>query len=932
MHETTEALKAFSLPPGNDFFDELARRILSFGDPAELSSWHILVPALPIAAELRAALVRTAPGPLLLPRCDTLRHWVGSVHLAGIPEALPESERRVPLHEALRQRGWFDERALWGIVAEMAGLFDELTAASVRLPDDAATLAEQLQNAYALRGSAPLAFEARVVHELWRALGAAGAPDAATVYRLQLSELARQAECAASPRPLLVLLDAAPDEALEPAEQDFLRRYGAAQTLHVFYPQAREDSQAPVPRVLAAAWISPTTASTAPLGASLLERAHALARTCPEARMSERLALVPAAGREQEARAAVAQVGAWLRAGLRRIALIAQDRLTARRVRALLERDNVLVSDETGWLLSTSRAAASIDALLEVVAGRAYYRDVLDLCKAPFFLADMDADERQTAIADLETVVRAGSVRSGLTRMRRVLLASDVADKRPGFRLLDRLEEATGRLRGAPTTLARWLDRLLAALDTLGMCPALAADIAGRPLLDLLEERRLELARNASVFSFAAWRDWLGREFEGASFRDGDIVSPIVLTPLNAVCLRRFEAVLLLGGDAGQLTPAEHAEFFNTSVRRELGLRTREDGERELKRDLELLLSMVPRVVVTWQSERDGEANLLAPELSLLSTLHRLAWGDDLQRPPLPPLNEPDVNAATAPAPAAVAAPSAPLSLVPVKVSVSACAGLVACPYLFFARHVLGLGTLDEVSEDLDKRGYGEFVHRILERFHTAHPSLAAVTDDEALTSLRTIGDEVFALAVADNFLATGWRLRWEKRLTAYLDWQRGIEAEGWRWARAETRVARRLALPDGGEVEVYGRIDRIDVHADGTPGAALYDYKTQRSAAIKKRLDDDVQLPMYALLHGDTKRAAYVALDDERIVAVDAGGASERTDPQAGGLADAAQAQGDRFVRAFAELRAGAPLPAHGVERVCTYCEMRGLCRRDHV
>ena len=47
-----------------------------------------------------------------------------------------------------------------------------------------------------------------------------------------------------------------------------------------------------------------------------------------------------------------------------------------------------------------------------------------------------------------------------------------------------------------------------------------------------------------SVFSFAAWRDWLGREFEGASFRDGDIVSPIVLTPLNAVCLRRFEAVL----------------------------------------------------------------------------------------------------------------------------------------------------------------------------------------------------------------------------------------------------------------------------------------------------------------------------------------------------------------------------------------------------
>ena len=71
------------------------------------------------------------------------------------------------------------------------------------------------------------------------------------------------------------------------------------------------------------------------------------------------------------------------------------------------------------------------------------------------------------------------------------------------------------------------------------------------------------------------------------------IASPIVVTPLNAVCLRRFEAALLLGGDARQLAPASHGEFFNQSVRRELGLRTQEDGERELRRDLELLLTVV---------------------------------------------------------------------------------------------------------------------------------------------------------------------------------------------------------------------------------------------------------------------------------------------------------------------------------------------------
>ena len=89
-----------------------------------------------------------------------------------------------------------------------------------------------------------------------------------------------------------------------------------------------------------------------------------------------------------------------------------------------------------------------------------------------------------------------------------------------------------------------------------------------------------------------SWRDWLNREFEAANFRDGAISSPIVLTPLNAVCLRRFEAAVLIGGDARQLAPASTGEFFNQSVRRELGLRTRANAARELRRDLELLLAL----------------------------------------------------------------------------------------------------------------------------------------------------------------------------------------------------------------------------------------------------------------------------------------------------------------------------------------------------
>jgi ATP-dependent helicase/nuclease subunit B len=263
--------------------------------------------------------------------------------------------------------------------------------------------------------------------------------------------------------------------------------------------------------------------------------------------------------------------------------------------------------------------------------------------------------------------------------------------------------------------------------------------------------------------------------------------------------------------------------------------------------------------------------------------------------------------------------------LIPRRVSVSGYSTLVACPYRFFARHVLGLGEMDEVSEEMGKSDYGALVHRVLERFHARHPLISALAADEALIALQVCVEEVFAPAVEDNFLAIGWRLRWEKRLPAYLDWQRDVEATGWRWSQAETRVSRMLPLDGGESVELYGRIDRIDTIGQGEASVSLLDYKTQTAAKIRERLGDDVQLPAYALLHGDAAQAAYVALDDERIVAVGAG-------DEEGSLMFDAAAQGRRLRAAFSAMHGGAALPAHGKDSECQWCEMGGLCRRKYV
>lgn len=940
-------LPVSALPADDDWFGALAAAVLEQNAAAaavgDLSGVTVLVPALPIAVELRAALLQAAGRPLLLPRFCTLKDWAFGTPMPDLPEPLAESQRLVLLHEALRSRGWFDERALWGMAAELAGLFDELSSRALPLPDDPAAFAEVLERAYALRASEPLAFEARVVHELWRALVSAEAPDAPAVYRMRLAGLAQAAQSSQTSgtrRPLFVVLDAPPDEALEAAELSFLQRYATYQPIRVAYPSPREARATALAATLDAAW-------TASSGQPLFERAQTLAERFPASPLAGRLALVATLGREQEAQAAVDQVKAWIGSGLRRIALIAQDRLSARRVRALLEREAILLSDETGWRLSTSRAAASVDALIETAAGQAYHRDFLDMCKSPFVFSDVDAESRRQAVFELERAIRRGSVKAGLPRIRRALAEHGGAAAPLAGQLLDRIEAATALLSAKPAPLARWIARLLRALDTLGARAALQDDVAGQALIELLETRHDELAERGGVLSFPAWRDWFNRECEEANFRDSGIASPVVLTALNAVCMRRFEAVALVGGDAKQLTPAAPSAFFGQSVRRELGLRTREDRERELRRDVELLLQFVPRVAVFWQAVQDGEANLVAPEFSLLSTLHALAWADDLLRP-APRATIETTAAAEAAEPVAVSAPAAPRvpsGQIPARISVSAYAQLVACPYRYFARYVLGLGEMDEVVEAMEKSDYGALVHRVLERFHSRHPLVSALSPDEALAALQACVAEVFAPAVADNFLAVGWRLRWEQKLPAYLDWQRAREAEGWRWAQAEWRVSRRLTLEAGRAVELYGTIDRIDRLAsrDEAAGgwAALYDYKTQTAKAIGERMHDDLQLPSYALMHGEADCAAYVALDDEAITMVTAGGEAgeERKQGKKGedasgsgvALAALAEAQGERLRVMFNAIHDGAPLPANGIGRVCRWCEVEGLCRKAH-
>jgi ATP-dependent helicase/nuclease subunit B len=887
------------LPASADFVAQCAQRIVAARKQQlpDLSDCLVVIPNPAVAPELRAALAGAAGRALLLPRIVTLSQLAQAALAPG--GAQPDSLRQLVLYRELKARGWFADGALWELCAELTALFDELSVRSVGLPRDEASFLARLEEAYGVRASQPLRFEAQVVHALWRA-EAAGAPSRGTAAILALARLA-----GAAAAPLFVLCEGEPG----PTEAAFFDAWAGRQPATAFIPQ-RALAETALMRALNLAWPPGEPAAT------LAQRADMAVAMLPESPLAGRLRLIGAASLEEEARAVAAEVRRWLASGKRRIALVAADRVAARRARALLERDGILVEDETGWKLSTTRAAALVDAWLEVIAADAYHRDLLDLVKSPFVFADLSADARQAAVLQLEAGIARHNLAAGLRRYETALAEEPGGEA--ALAVIRRVAAARGRMPRGAAPLADWLHRLEQALEELGALLGLAADEAGATLLELVRSRREELAGESLRVGFGEWREWLNRELEGAAFVDRSIGSPVRMTHLAAIRLRTFDAAIVIGADREHLAPAAStAVFSHQGVRAELGLPTFTEAAARLRDDLAFLLAASGEVTATWQVLRENEANLLCPELAALSLLHRRAWRDTLRHPAPPAQGQAQAGPAGTPLPA----PAAPRERVPLRVSASGYASLVACPYQFFARRVLGLAEAEEVREELEKRDYGDFVHRILNRFHARHARLEGQAEAVLTDELAAITAAEFKAVTDKRFLDQAWPARWRSRIPSYIAWQLGREKDGWHYAGGELERETRLALDDGAGLTLHGRLDRLDY--GGGEAQAVLDYKAQRRKKLADRAGDadDVQLAAYALLQGEAVTdAAYVALDEEKVAAV------ALSDPQR-----AARAQQERLVRAFSALRAGAAMPAHGIDSVCAWCEMRGLCRKDY-
>ena len=591
---------------------------------------------------------------------------------------------------------------------------------------------------------------------------------------------------------------------------------------------------------------------------------------------------------EDEAHRAAACVLAHLAGGRSPVGLVAQDRVLTRRVRAILAERGVALRDETGWTLSTTRAAASLMGLMRAMGWNASTDAVLDWLKnAPAF--------DPGAVTRLEVSLR----RMG---------AGDWHSAPPDDALVVSVQVLREALQAA-RPLARWLADLRSALHSAGQWPALLQDPAGQAVLNTLRLREgaeQEFADVAARMSQTEFTHWASQALEAASFSPvHPLQAQVVILPLSQLLGRSLAAVVLPACDEARLSVSpEPPGPWTPEQRALLGLPSREEMAMAARASWRYALQF-SCIDVLWRQSEDGE-RLMASGFVQELMLQKVS---DLA---------PDSRALRALAAQPCGMPSPRGDRLPLlRLSSTAYEDLRRCPYRFFALRQLKLKESDELDLEVGKRDFGNWLHQVLKIFHEALMA-SAVPDLAGRVALINLAAEQATRELGlsqSEFLP--FSAAWPRVRGGYLEWLAGHQADGAEFLEAE--AWKEIPL---GPLTLVGKIDRIDRLGDG--GSLVLDYKTEAPGATAQRIKaslEDTQLAFYAaLLTDDTLAAAYVNVGEKE---------GTKSYPQADVVVLRDQLL-QEIVHDMARIADGALMPALGEGKACEFCAARGLCRKD--
>ncbi|MFM8153696.1 MAG: PD-(D/E)XK nuclease family protein, partial [Polynucleobacter victoriensis] len=526
-----------------------------------------------------------------------------------------------------------------------------------------------------------------------------------------------------------------------------------------------------------------------------------------------------------------------LHEGHQHIALIAQDRLVARRIRALLARfgKGLSVHDETGWKLSTTRAAASVMSWIDVLrqANGPTSIELMDFLKNPYInwstwgLSDEQASDY---LSHLEKRLIQADVRASWGGILLALPSQDVEVDAVST-LIKKLQELSHKWQMSERACSEWLEFLESDLKELGMFDALTKDVAGQQLLQSLQP--MQLLKEYSLKQ-SEWLSLLSSMFEDASYIESNprAKASVTILPLSATRLRRFNAWVMVGCDDGQLpSVSDSPMFLSGELKKILGCKTQTMEFEQQAMDLSQLMMSHSHWRMVWQSNGSaGEPKQPSPWLQRLYINHA-----DLLKQCI------DVKA-TAYKPVTVVqpAPLLPTDYVkPASISPSAYRALRECPYRYYVTRLLGLREQNTLDVEVDLSLVGQTLHAALRDFYHGLKTQAIVSDNP-YEKAKLLKQRLFAISnkhfkpllEVDGRWLAAW-IEWETLIPDWINWHMEREEAGWVFHDGEKPVGFDL-LTSFGSIRVSGFVDRLDIHPEH--GVEVIDYKYSSKTSINKK------------------------------------------------------------------------------------------------
>ena len=647
------------------------------------------------------------------------------------------------------------------------------------------------------------------------------------------------------------------------------------------------------------------------------------------------------------------------------MALVAQDRLVARRARALLSRlgPALNIRDETGWKLSTTRAAAALNSWLELIRAPKdgpSAKTLLEFLQNPFLdlgkILNRDAEACIGLIAELEDILVGSKAECGWKTFHLAVEgahtnAAKNASAIPSAALFELLQFARERHHEWLTLQVDCIKAyqlLQANLQASGMHQSLEKDSAGKQLLEVLKTFDLSKTQyQQTSIRLSEWLSLLKTVIEDASYQEAgkEAKATLSILPLSSTRMRDFEAVVVVGCDEQQLPAySEPPLFFSDALNQLLKTSTIAMQFVQQSRDLSQLLVSYPSVDLLWQSKsNNGEP--LRPSAWIQRLQNQVEWEAI-------PVQLKKRAFEAAPMEMAVAHFEEDLPM-PLSMSPSAYKALRDCPYRYYVRSLLGLRKNKEFDEGFDASLAGQTLHKLLKRFYYAlktqectNPSLKTDEDQRRAWMEKNLNDyseQEFAALIEGDARVMGTLRDWQKQIPSFIDWQLQREQAGWEYFDGEVKVGFDLPFQDADGnikmIRIEGYADRYDVNIDNSKIASVIDYKNQRFEKVKARAEhilDDPQLLIYAkaanegqeshkLTGHHVQQAEWVALKAD----ISKGEQKAVRSQEVVDMPATMRRFTVQMTKDVEQLWAKKPIQAFAPQGICQYCEARGICRK---